>query len=208
MLKKYFLGLIIILTVSHADKDAWFMELGWQISLQYTSESYNTFDDLGRNGVHIDGEGTEDMMYFQVGKALNIKNSSIVLEPSIGTTFALLEQTYFSNALFIELPVLYKMKVFNTKVKLGPKIKYLYHYNHYYVDSEYDEAKKAEYDTHSAWAVGFKAVWGVEDWKLVTGLEYLGSAKYSANTQYKDGYANSEVDMNGVYFSIGLRHNF
>ncbi|MDD2451492.1 MAG: hypothetical protein PHU11_01040 [Dysgonamonadaceae bacterium] len=211
MFKKLACISVALIGILNADsKDNWFMEIGWQTSLQYNTGSYDSFNQTNNIGIHVDGEYTEDMMHFKVGKSFEIEKEKLYFEPAIGTTFALLDRSYYNNAFFIELPLLLKTDLFDIPVKVGPKVKYLYHYDHYWLEEDEDYLiKKAEFDEHSAWAFGIKAIWGEGDWEFVTGIEYLNSADYSAYTTYEDGwYAKSEVDSNGIYLSIALRHNF
>jgi len=53
-----------------------------------------------------------------------------------------------------------------------------------------------------------KVFGGSGDWQMVTGLEYLTSAKYKGVYRDDNSHATSEIDLNGVYFNVGLRYSF
>jgi hypothetical protein len=209
MLKKYFLGLIVLVTISQANEEKWFIDLGWQISTPTTTGYYNSFDTSGTSGVHYDWEGTDDMLYAEIGRIFKIQESDTLLSLSAGTTFAILDRVDHLNMLFGKASVLYLFRMFNIDVKIGPKVKILLPYNGYYYDREDGvDARRVDYDTNSAFAAGIESIWGKGDWQMVTGLEYLTSAKYTGKYKDNNGHADAALNLNGLYFNIGFRYSF
>lgn len=209
MLKKYFIVVLLLFTMIQANDDKWFMELGWQISAPTTTGSYDSFDSSGLNRVHYDWDGTDDMLYIEIGHSFSIKDSEAILSISGGTTFIILDAEDHHNAIFGKFSLLYPSRLFDTRVKIGPKIKILLPYDSYYYDSEDGVySRKVEYDTDSAFAFGVESIWGEDDWKITTGIEYLTSARYKGSNRDSAGYANTEIDLDGFYFNIGVRYSF
>jgi len=210
MLKRYILGLVALVSISHANEEGWFVELGWQISAPTTSGAYDLFDTSGSKIVHFDWEGTDDMLYAEIGHIFELEDSNALLSVSAGTTFIALDAADHNDALFAKVSVLYPTTMFGTDVKIGSKAKVLFpSYNAYYYDKDLGEdARKVDYDTNSAFAFGVESIWGSGDWQMVTGLEYLTSAKYKGVYRDDNSHATSEIDLNGVYFNVGLRYSF
>lgn len=210
MLKRHILGLVALVSIAQANEESWFVELGWQISDPSTLFSYDLFDMRGSQIVHFGSEGTTDMIYAEIGHGFELQGSDASLFVSAGTTFVALDGGSHENALFAKASVLYPTTLFGTEVSVGPKAKVLLPYNNYYDDKEFleEDARRVEYDTNSAFAFGVEAVWGSGDWQMVTGLEYLTSAKYKGVYRDTNGYATSETDLDGVYLNIGLRYMF
>lgn len=209
MFKKCMVGLVALVSISHASGERWFVELDWQISMPNTSGSYDLYDASGYKVVHTGWEGTYDMLHIELGRMFEIQDSGALLSLSGGTTFTPLDSTGSNNAFFGKASLLYPTTVFNKDIYIGPKVKAILPFNSYEHDKDLGvDARKVEYDTNTAFAFGAEAVWGSGDWQMVTGVEYLTSAKYEGRYSDNNGYADAKMDLNGLYFNIGIRYNF
>ncbi len=208
MFKKIYLGLLCVVTFASADSTQWFMELGWKISTPL-KWNYNSFDAAGLNGVHYDGKGTDDMLYISVGRLFEIENSMMQVALSGGTTFIVLDSADHNDALFAKAALLYPAHVFGHTISVGPTIQAYFPYNSYYYDSEDGAfARKVHYDKHAFYAFGFDSTWGEDIWRYNIGAEYMFSSKFKGNTYDTTGYANSELDHNGLYVHFGVQYHF
>ena len=108
--------------------------------------------------------------------------------------------SFLTNIYSVELPVLYKYE----NVKFGPLVRY-----NYLTDigiRRFDEVVKIENKT--SYSLGLKAI------IVTTTIDYIFSYEYMLNAIYHDVSKNNNVttttdlDMQGSYFSFGLRAKF
>ena len=169
----------------------------------------NTFDASGQNGVHYDGESTDDMLYVTLGRLIEIKDSKAKLSLSAGTTFIVLDSADHNDALFVKGALLYPVEILGNSVDIGPTAQVFFPYNSYYYDSEDGEfARKVKYDTNTAYSFGIDTVWGSDTWKYTVGLEYMTSSKYEGSVRDSTGYAKSKIDSDALYMHIGIQYHF
>ncbi len=198
MLKKILISTLLLSSLSMADSESqeknWFMELGYQTSVQKVNGSFDST---------YSGESWEsltDNLYLDVGRNFNL-NAEFSLAPSLGFTQAtLLGDDYHNDAITIKLPLFYKTELFSKDVKIGPSLKYVFYPSNYYNHRD----GQVDFGTQNAFAYGLQSLWGTGDTKFALGLEYLNSANYSK----VQGELKSSVEMNGLYLNVGLHIGF
>jgi hypothetical protein len=198
MLKKIVASIIILSSLTmgsnEVDEKKWFIELGYQTSIQRVNGSFDST---------YSGEAWEsltDNLYLDVGRNFNF-NSEFSLAPSLGFIQAtLLGDDYHNDAITVKLPLFYKTELFSKDVKVGPSLKYVFYPSHYYNHRD----GQIDFGSQNAFAYGLQSLWGTDDTKFALGLEYLNSANYSK----VQGELKSSVEMNGLYLNVGLHIGF
>jgi len=202
MLKNIMVSMMILSSVSIADevnKDKnWFMELGYQTSMQRVNGSF----DSSSSGESW--ESLTDNLYLDVGRNFNL-NSEFSLAPSLGFTQAtLLGDDYHNDAITVKLPLFYKTELFSKDVKVGPSLKYVLYPSNYYNHRD----GQVDFGTQNAFAYGLQSLWGSNNTKFSLGLEYLNSANYIKVQGTGTEELRSNVEMNGLYLNVGLNIGF
>lgn len=170
-----------------------FIDLIFGHSLGTISYGYTQKKSIG-SGYSYYPEELEYNLGIKAGQSIEVIDI-LSLEPSIGAT-----TSFLTNIYYIELPVLYKYKI----IKFGPLIRYNYLTN---IGIKYlgDTVKIEDKNSYS---IGIKAV-------IVTSkVDFLFSYEYMLNAVYDDVSTNNNIrtsthlDMQGVYFSSGIRVKF
>ena len=198
--------MILISSLSVADKQEknWFLEFGYQASIQRVNGGFDsTYISTGA-GAGEAWEGLTDNLYLKIGQNFNL-NEKYSLAPSLGFTQAsLLADDYHNDAITLELPLFYKTEFFDKSVKIGPSLKYILYPSLYYNNRD----GQVDFGVKNAFAYGIQSLWGDSNTKFSVGLEYLNSANYSARTATDTAQLESNVEMNGLYLNIGLHLEF
>ena len=202
MLKNIVTSMMILSSVLMADngdnKKSWFMEFGYQTSVQRVNGSF----DSSTSGEAW--EGLTDNLYLEVGRNFNL-GSEFSLAPSLGFTQAtLLGDDYHNDAITLQLPLFYNTKIFSKDVKVGPSFKYIFYPSNYYNHRD----GQVDFGSQSAFTYGVQSLWGSSDTKFSLGLEYLNSANYSKVQGTGIRELKSSVEMNGLYLNVGLNIGF
>ena len=202
MLKKILISTLLLSSLSMANSESkeknWFMELGYQVSIQRVNGSFDS-DYSGKAW-----ESLTDNLYLKIGRNFNL-NENYSLAPSLGFTQAtLLADDYHNDAITLELPLFYKTELFDKSVKIGPSLKYILYPSLYYNNRE----GQVDFGVKNAFAYGVQSLWGENNTKFSLGLEYLNSANYSEKTTTGTSQLESNVEMNGLYLNLGLHLEF
>lgn len=202
MLKKTVTSMMVLTSLTIAANEVsekkWFMELGYQTSVQRVNVSFDSTTSGEAS------EGLTDNLYLEVGRNFSL-NSEFSLAPSLGFSQAtLLGDDYHNDAITLELPLFYKTEIFSKDVKVGPSFKYIFYPSNYYNHRD----GQVDFGSQSAFAYGVQSLWGNSDTKFSLGLEYLNSANYSKVQGFGVNELKSSVEMNGLYLNVGLNIGF
>jgi hypothetical protein len=202
MLKKIGTSMMILSSLTMAgnevDEKKWFMELGYQTSVQKVKVS---FDSSTSGEV---SEGLTDNLYLEVGRNFRL-NSEFTLAPSLGFTQAtLLADDYHNDAITLKLPLFYNTKIFSKNIKVGPSFKYILYPSNYYNHRD----GQVDFGSQSTFAYGIQSLWGMSNTKFSLGLEYLNGANYDKVQGMGTTELKSNVEMNGLYLNVGLHIGF
>jgi len=210
---KNIIGISLLSIVSIADEvsteieNRWFMELGYQTSVQSMNGSFDstyTIDGLSGGGSGRSWSGLTDNLYVKVGRDFEIF-LDYELSPSIGFIEAtLLADDYHNDAITFELPLFVKTELFNKNVKIGPAFKYIY----YPSNSHNDNEGEVSFGTQSAFAYGIQSLWGKGNSKFSLGIENLTSANDSAISVTSTSLLKAKANMDGLYLNMGLHIGF
>jgi len=208
MLKKYFVAIVILfLGYAQADEKKWFGELGWSALPSSIAGTYESKDTSNLNGVENKWEAM-NKFYGEIGYTFLLENDSKLLT-SVGVDFIMTSTPVSHATFFTKASLLYPVFVNGLAVNVGPKVKIIVPFSSSYEDKDDGiYTRKVEYDTNVAFALGIEAVWGEEDVQFVTGVEYLTSSNYKGSVTDNAGYANSTMNLNGVYLNLGVRFRF
>ena len=212
-MKKQLLGVMILASslfageVNEKIEKSWFMELGYQTSVQSMNGSFDstyTVDGLSGGGSGTSWSGLTDNLYVKIGRNFEIF-SDYELSPSIGFVEAtLLADDYHNDAITFELPLFFKTEIFSKNVKIGPSLKYIYYPSNSYNDYE----GQVNFGAQSAFAYGIQSLWGKGNSKFSLGIENLTSANDSAMSETATSLLKANANMDGLYLNVGLHMGF
>jgi len=215
MKKQLLVGIFLLSSLCASDitkvyneiKNRWFMELGYQTSIETMNGSFDstyTVDSLNSGGSGTSWSGLTDNLYAKIGRDFEIF-SNYEISPSIGFVEAtLLADDYHNDAITFEVPLFVKTELFNKNVKIGPSFKYIYYPENSYNDNE----GKVSFGTQSAFAYGIQSLWGKGNSKFSLGIENLTSANDSATSVTSTSLLKAKANMDGLYLNIGLHIGF
>ncbi|MCF6244945.1 MAG: hypothetical protein L3J43_07895 [Sulfurovum sp.] len=206
--KKYIIIIaILFLNYAQASEKNWFVDLGLGLAPLSISGTHKSMDTDNLQGIENNWEAMS-RVYGEVGYSFLLRNGSHLLM-AIGGDLLLTANPSNHSTFFAKASLLYPVSLSETHFNLGPKVKVHMPLISYYEDSDDGRfTRKVEYDTGVAFAVGIDAVWDVDKVQLVTGIEYLTSSNYEGKVKDSDGYANSSIDLDGVYLNLGIRYHF
>ncbi len=191
----------------HAEEKKWFVELGWSSLPSSITGKHESKDASGLKGIENDWEAL-NKFYGEAGYRFELENDSNVYT-SIGVDFLMTKVPVTHATFFTKVSLLYPVFINGYAMQIGPKMKFVIPFSSSYEDSDDGKfTRKVEYDTSAAFAFGMEALWGEEDVQFVTGIEYLASSNYKGEVKDDTGYANSTINLNGVYVNLGIRFRF
>jgi len=181
------------LLVSSSFANEIFIDLTLGHSLNFISYSYTLEDNVG-NGYSNGFEEIEFNLGLRAGVSMDMYDSFGV-EPSIGVT-----TSYLTNIYSLELPVLYSYE----NIKFGPLIRYNYLTN---IGIKYlDNVVKIEDKT--SYSLGVKAIIVTSKIDYIFSYEYMLNAVYDDESIQNNKTTTTQLNMEGSYFSFGLRVKF
>ncbi len=189
---------LVGILVSSSLANEYFIDFVLGHSLKGVSYGYTRFYAAG-DGEGYSSEGNVYKTGVRVGASVDIRDAFLI-EPSLGWEDIGSFYGSMMNIYSLEIPILYKYKY----IKFGP----LYRYNYLtdIVISDYNNmAKVPDKFSHS---LGLKAI------VVTRGVDFIFSYEYMLDAIYKDvniensTITTTDLNMQGAYFSFGIRAKF